>query len=225
MFENYKSNYNLDLWEAVDRNEVRNYYGESIPEGIDKSLRMLDNAFISEAIEVDGKVYDNLEDVYHVGTVKEFTDPKQFLKAIYPQNLKAAYKNDKDYPIDFWIESIDPQSLKRIGFMIVYERNPFGVGLYGGEKPEGRLIVYKGKAFAAEVFNNKHRLAFMIKNSQDIDKAAEDQALRVSWHWEKKNLTKLKPSQIYSEMLAGINKLKSAKYDFVSSNTDFGEYI
>lgn len=223
MFENYKSNYNLDLWEAIDRDDLlEGYY---FPKNINRFLRMLDDVAICEGIEVDGKYYDNLEDVYHVGTAKEFSDAKQFLKAIYPQNLKQTYKNDRNYPIDFFIEAIDPKTLKRVAFMIVYERNPFGEGIYGGEKPECKLILFKGKAFAAEVLNNKHRLAFMIKDRNDIDKAVEDKALRISWHWEnRKVIDKLKPSQIYSEMIAAISKLKNAKYDFVS-DLDLGEYM
>ena len=217
MFKSYKSSYNLDLWEALDRNEISNYRKEFIPENIDKFLKLLDNNYISEGIEVEGKYYDNLDDVYHVGTAKEFSDPKQLLKVLYPFNIKSNYRKTQDYPMDFYIEAIDPKCLKRIGFMLIYKSIPFDKS--GFEKKECRLILYKGKAFAAEVINKKHRLAFMIDNIADVEEAIRDKALRVSWNWEKKVVDDLTPSQIYNEIRAAVAKLKSANYRFVDDDT------
>lgn len=222
MFENYKSSYNLDLWEAIDRDQVEDYYESTTSFTIEETLEALDRKYLSEGVEVDDKYYDNLDDLYHIGKSKEFTNPKQFLKAMEPFTFVKTYKYVNDYPVDFFIEAIDPQSLHRIAFMITYTKVP--VGEDGGEKPVCELIMYKGKALATEILSNKHRLAFLIKNVHDIDKVLADKALRITWHWQKKVINNLKPSEAYYEMRMAMSKLQSAKYDFINSD-DIEDYI
>lgn len=218
MFEKYENtNFHLDFWESCENGTIT--VNREIPEGFEKVLSKLNR--ITEAFEFEGKWYDSLEDVYHVGSAKEFENSRQLLNATNPINIKKNYPNDKQYPVDFHIQFIDPKTLKRIAFMIVYEQNPFGQGSYGGQKNCCRLILFKSKAFAVERIDTKHKFAFAIKSQSDIKRVKENPALRFVWHEDpRKTLDKLKPSEIYNELLAAVNKLNSAGYFTVGDDFD-----
>ena len=224
MFERYESNFNLDLWERINTNSIPEWLGETAPVGIEKTISRWNRKLMNESFEFEGKVYDSLEDVYHVGTAREFDNARQFLKMLDPRNLKITYKKEKDYPLDGFIEFIDPKTLKRIAFMVVYTNMPFAIDRMQGEKPIGKLILFKGKAFAAEILNKKARLQFMINNQSDIDAALKDKSLRINWHWEpRKTLDNLKPSEIYNELIQAVSKLNSAGYKVVKD--DIEKYV
>lgn len=217
MFERYDfSNFHLDFWESCENGLIAL---EEIPEGFNRTLAKLDR--LSEAFEFEGKWYDSLEDVYHVGSAKEFDNIKQFISSVNVNSIKKNYNKDKQYPLDFHIQLIDPKSLKRIAFMVVYESNPFGEGVYGGEKPNCRIILYKLKAYAVERTDTKHKFAFAIKSQNDIARAIEDPSTRIVWHEDpRKTIGRLKPSEVYREVVSAINKLNSNGYIVVGDDFD-----
>ena len=218
MFEKYENtNFHLDFWESCE-NKTFNIQRE-IPEGFNKTLAKLNR--LSEAFEFEGKWYDSLEDVYHVGSAKEFDNARQFASAVSIDNIKKNYPNDKQDPIDFHIQFIDPKTLKRIAFMIVYESNPFGKGAFGGQKPNCRLILFKSNAYAVERIDTKHKFAFEIKSKEDIKRIKEDPSLRIVWHEKpRKTLDKLKPSEIQREIVMAVSKLNSSGYITVGDDFD-----
>lgn len=225
MFNNYKSNFHLDLWESCENETVgfpikRNSSFNRINQIIEK----FDS--LNEAIEVEGKWYNNLEDLYHVGSAKKFDDTRLLLNTTNPMNLKKKFPKDSQYPIDFFIQFIDPKTLKVVSFMIVYEQNPFGEGSYGGQKNCCRLILYKTKAFAMEKTDTKHKFAFIVKNARDIKNVKENPSLRIIWQDEpRKTIPNLKPSEIQNELLAAVKTLNSNGYIVIDDFDDTIERI
>ena len=221
MFNNYDNkNFHLDFWESCENGTA--FINRDIPEGFNKTLARLNS--ITERFQFEGKWYDSLEDVYHTGTAKEFSDTQSFLKYTNPQYIKNNYRSDSKFPVDFFIQFIDPKTLKRIAFMVVYEKQPFETSsVYGGEKPNCRLILYKGKAYAVEKTDTKHKFAFAIKTLADAKRAYDGAGLRIVWHEEpRKTLDKLKPSEVHRELIMGVSKLNSSGYWVIDSNDDEG---
>ena len=185
MFEKYdSSNFHLDFWESCEngtatiiKNDIPEWF--DIPEGVKITLDLMNKLnFLGESFEYEGKVYDNFEDVFHIGSyVESVKSIKQLANLLSPEKIKKSYPDDKDYPLDFFIQFIDPNTLKRIGLMIVYEANPYEAGKY--DKKTGRIIVYKAKAFAAIKSGASWKFSFMINNKKDIIKARDNDDLRI----------------------------------------------
>lgn len=225
MFDNYENkNFHLDFWESCENGTaslVKSNIPEwsNVPEGVEKVLESLNKReFLGEGIEVDGKIYDSLEDVYHVGSyVETINSVKQLAKLISPENIRKSYPNDKNYPLDFFIQFVDPATLKRVALMIVYNSNPYELGKY--DKKTGRIIVYKAKAFAAKKSGASWKFSFMINDKNDIIKARDDKDLRITWSFDpRKTIYDLSPRAIQNNVLAVVSKLNA--YKIVDDNVE-----
>lgn len=218
MFERYEnSNFHLDFWESCENGTC--FIHPEIPEGFEKTLAKINR--ITEAFEFEGKWYDSLDDVYHVGSAKEFDDPRQLMKAVNVANIRKNYPTDNKYPVDFHIQFIDPKNLKRVALMVVYESNPFGKGPYGGEKATCRIVLFKSKAFAISRTQTTNKFAFEIKNKEDVKRVYSDQGLRIIWHPDpRKDIKGLKPSEVQREIVSAMSKLNSAGYYVIGEEDD-----
>ena len=214
MFKNYENNnFHLDLWESCDNGTacIRKDIPEwsDLPESIIKTLKLMNrNIFLGESFEYEGKIYDNFEDVFHIGSyVESIKDIKHLAKILTPENIKKKYPNDKSYPVDFFAQFVDPDTLKRVGLMIVYQSNPYELGKY--DKKVGRIIVYKAKAFAAVRSGGSWKFGFMINNKSDIVKARDNENLRISWNFEpRKIIYDLSPRAIQNNVSAVVSILR-----------------
>lgn len=225
MFEIYENNnYHLDFWESCDNGTADIHRSLNIrPVSIKEVLSIMNSKsyFLDEGVEVDGKVYDNLEDVYHVGSYVEFVKSvKQLSKLVNPENIRKSYPNEKDYPVDFFTQFLDPVTLKRVGLWIAYKSIPFENGRY--DKKVGKITVFKAKAFAARKQGATWKFDFMINNKSDIAKVKKDPDLKISWTFEpRKALEDLSPRAIQQNVLGVASKLTTYKV----VGDDFAEVV